>query len=36
MKKTVLIFIIFLTVTELKANVIANLKATLLLNLISY
>ena len=28
MKKTVLIFIIFLTVTELKANVIANLKAT--------
>ena len=28
MKKTILIFVIFITVTELKANVIANLKAT--------
>ena len=28
MKKTILIFIIFLTVTELKANVIEKLKAT--------
>ena len=28
MKKTILIFIIFLTVTELKANVIERLKAT--------